>query len=66
MTLKEPPALDIDPLIDDPGTRIVVCCGSGGVGKTTSAAALSFCADRSFSCICCAWASSPAIGFSPP
>ncbi|MCK1795054.1 ArsA family ATPase [Streptomyces sp. XM4193] len=40
MTLKEPPALEIDPLIDDPGTRIVVCCGSGGVGKTTSAAAL--------------------------
>ncbi|PWJ07885.1 anion-transporting ATPase [Streptomyces sp. NWU49] len=32
--------LDIDPLIDDPGTRIVVCCGSGGVGKTTTAAAL--------------------------
>ncbi|MFG2524786.1 ArsA family ATPase [Streptomyces sp. NPDC048527] len=32
--------LDVDPLIDDPGTRIVVCCGSGGVGKTTTAAAL--------------------------
>ncbi|WP_199806859.1 MULTISPECIES: ArsA family ATPase [unclassified Streptomyces] len=32
--------LDIDPLLDDPGTRIVVCCGSGGVGKTTTAAAL--------------------------
>ncbi|MFJ3308598.1 ArsA family ATPase [Streptomyces sp. NPDC086549] len=32
--------LDIDPLIDDPKTRIVVCCGSGGVGKTTTAAAL--------------------------
>jgi anion-transporting ArsA/GET3 family ATPase len=32
--------LGVDPLIDDPGTRIVVCCGSGGVGKTTTAAAL--------------------------
>ena len=34
------PVLDVDPLIDDPRTRIVVCCGSGGVGKTTTAAAL--------------------------
>ncbi|MCT7352585.1 ArsA family ATPase [Streptomyces sp. 15-116A] len=33
-------ALDIDPLIEDPDTRIVVCCGAGGVGKTTTAAAL--------------------------
>ncbi|MEW2113784.1 ArsA family ATPase [Streptomyces sp. NPDC005474] len=32
--------LEVDPLIDDPQTRIVVCCGSGGVGKTTTAAAL--------------------------
>ncbi|MEV5430621.1 ArsA family ATPase [Streptomyces sp. NPDC052701] len=32
--------LDLDPLIEDPRTRIVVCCGSGGVGKTTTAAAL--------------------------
>lgn len=32
--------LDIDALIDDPDTRIVVCCGSGGVGKTTTSAAL--------------------------
>ncbi|MBF9070676.1 ArsA family ATPase [Streptacidiphilus fuscans] len=32
--------LDVDALIDDRGTRIVVCCGSGGVGKTTTAAAL--------------------------
>ncbi|MEV6946958.1 ArsA family ATPase [Streptomyces sp. NPDC051172] len=32
--------LDVDPLLDDPQTRIVVCCGSGGVGKTTTAAAL--------------------------
>ena len=32
--------LDIDTLIDDPATRVVVCCGSGGVGKTTTAAAI--------------------------
>jgi len=32
--------LDIDRLLDDPHTHIVVCCGSGGVGKTTTAAAL--------------------------
>ncbi|MFF3346041.1 ArsA family ATPase [Streptomyces sp. NPDC002779] len=32
--------LEVDPLLDDPGTRIIVCCGSGGVGKTTTAAAL--------------------------
>lgn len=33
-------ALDIDALINDPQTRIIVCCGAGGVGKTTTAAAL--------------------------
>jgi anion-transporting ArsA/GET3 family ATPase len=33
-------ALDLDTVIGDRGTRIVVCCGSGGVGKTTTAAAL--------------------------
>ncbi|MFC9059016.1 ArsA family ATPase [Streptomyces sp. NPDC057074] len=32
--------LDVDPLLEDPETRIVVCCGAGGVGKTTTAAAL--------------------------
>jgi len=32
--------LDVDALLDDPGTGIIVCCGSGGVGKTTTAAAL--------------------------
>ncbi|MFI0895000.1 ArsA family ATPase [Streptomyces sp. NPDC020983] len=36
----ESPELEIDPLLDDRKTRIVVCCGSGGVGKTTTAAAL--------------------------
>ncbi|GAA0819542.1 ArsA family ATPase [Streptosporangium amethystogenes subsp. fukuiense] len=38
--MKTPPVLDLDAIIDDPHTRIVVCCGSGGVGKTTTAAAL--------------------------
>jgi len=32
--------LDVDALLDDPRTQIVVCCGSGGVGKTTTSAAL--------------------------
>jgi anion-transporting ArsA/GET3 family ATPase len=34
------PRLDLDAVIADPATRIIVCCGSGGVGKTTTAAAL--------------------------
>ena len=32
--------LSIDPLIASRATRTVVCCGSGGVGKTTTAAAI--------------------------
>ncbi|MFF3575913.1 ArsA family ATPase [Streptomyces mirabilis] len=40
MSLEPARVLDLDPLLDDPDTRIVVCCGSGGVGKTTTAAAL--------------------------
>ena len=32
--------LDLDALLHDPQTRISVCCGAGGVGKTTVAAAL--------------------------
>ena len=32
--------LDLDALLDDRAVHIVVCCGSGGVGKTTTAAAL--------------------------
>ena len=31
---------DVDALLSDPRTRIVVTCGSGGVGKTTTAAAM--------------------------
>jgi anion-transporting ArsA/GET3 family ATPase len=37
---RSAPALDVDALLDDPDTRIIVCCGSGGVGKTTTSAAL--------------------------
>jgi anion-transporting ArsA/GET3 family ATPase len=39
-TPYRPPAVDIDALLDNPKTRVIVCCGSGGVGKTTTAAAL--------------------------
>ncbi|MGO9501812.1 MAG: ArsA family ATPase [Streptosporangiaceae bacterium] len=35
-----PPRLDVDRLIDNRRTRVIVCCGSGGVGKTTAAAAI--------------------------
>ncbi|QJY45875.1 ArsA family ATPase [Pseudonocardia broussonetiae] len=38
--MRTAPDLDVDALIDDPGTRVIVCCGSGGVGKTTTSAAL--------------------------
>ncbi len=34
------PKLDLDAILRDPAIRIVVCCGAGGVGKTTTAAAL--------------------------
>jgi anion-transporting ArsA/GET3 family ATPase len=34
------PELDVDALLDDRNTGIIVCCGSGGVGKTTTSAAL--------------------------
>ncbi|GAB4082388.1 ArsA family ATPase [Modestobacter muralis] len=38
------PALDLAALVSDPDTRIIVCCGSGGVGKTTTSAALALAA----------------------
>ncbi|WP_166347610.1 ArsA family ATPase [Phytoactinopolyspora limicola] len=37
---RRSPRFDVDHLIDDPRTHVIVCCGSGGVGKTTTAAAL--------------------------
>ena len=37
---KQAGTLDTDALLDDPTTGIIVCCGSGGVGKTTTSAAL--------------------------
>jgi anion-transporting ArsA/GET3 family ATPase len=37
---RDPLVLDLDAVALDPKTRIVVCCGSGGVGKTTTAAAI--------------------------
>ncbi|NQW32858.1 MAG: ArsA family ATPase, partial [Actinomycetales bacterium] len=32
--------LDIDVILTDPTKHIIVCTGAGGVGKTTTAAAL--------------------------
>jgi anion-transporting ArsA/GET3 family ATPase len=40
----QPPAMDLAALIADLDTRIVVCCGAGGVGKTTTSAALALAA----------------------
>ena len=40
MSPRPAPVLNVDALLDDPDTRIIVCCGSGGVGKTTTSAAL--------------------------
>ena len=34
-----PPALDMGSILTDTSNRVVVCCGAGGVGKTTTAAA---------------------------
>ncbi|WP_460353631.1 ArsA family ATPase [Mycobacterium sp. ZZG] len=35
-----PPALDMASILHDTSNRVVVCCGAGGVGKTTTAAAM--------------------------
>ncbi len=40
MAARPTPTFDVDALLADRGVGIVVCCGSGGVGKTTTAAAL--------------------------
>jgi anion-transporting ArsA/GET3 family ATPase len=38
------PPMDLAALVADPETRIIVCCGAGGVGKTTTSAALALAA----------------------
>lgn len=35
-----PKTLDMKSILSDRSTRVVVCCGAGGVGKTTTAAAM--------------------------
>jgi len=35
-----PPTLDLKSILSDRSNRVVVCCGAGGVGKTTTAAAM--------------------------
>lgn len=35
-----PPALDMAEILQDTSNRVIVCCGAGGVGKTTTAAAM--------------------------
>ena len=48
---KRAGVLDTDALLDDPTTGIIVCCGSGGVGKTTTSAALALrAAERAGAC----------------
>jgi anion-transporting ArsA/GET3 family ATPase len=36
----KPPELDLHAILADTSNRVVVCCGAGGVGKTTTAAAM--------------------------
>ena len=43
-TVGTSPALDLASVIADPNTAIIVCCGAGGVGKTTTSAALALAA----------------------
>jgi len=37
---QRPPVFEVDRLLKDPDLKVIVTCGSGGVGKTTTAAAL--------------------------
>lgn len=39
-TSHRPPTLDMAAILADTSNRVVVCCGAGGVGKTTTAAAM--------------------------
>ncbi|GAA2081185.1 ArsA family ATPase [Aeromicrobium halocynthiae] len=43
---------DVDALLGDTRTQIIVCCGSGGVGKTTTSAALALRAAESGRRVC--------------
>jgi len=38
----KPKTLDMAAILADTSNRVVVCCGAGGVGKTTTAAAMAF------------------------
>ena len=40
MATTAPRALDMHAILSDRSNRVVVCCGAGGVGKTTTAAAM--------------------------
>ncbi|MTD17073.1 AAA family ATPase [Nakamurella sp. YIM 132087] len=44
--MRQSPVLDIAGVLSDPATTVVVTCGSGGVGKTTTAAAMALWAAR--------------------
>ena len=44
-------SLDIDALLADPAVHVIVTCGSGGVGKTTTAAALGLRAAEAGRCV---------------
>jgi len=46
------PRLDIDTVLSDPSVHIIVCTGAGGVGKTTTAAALGLRAAESGRHVC--------------
>ncbi len=46
------PRLDIDSVLSDPSVHIIVCTGAGGVGKTTTAAALGLRAAESGRHVC--------------
>lgn len=35
-----PATLDMKSILSDKSNRVVVCCGAGGIGKTTTAAAM--------------------------
>ncbi|WP_392507959.1 ArsA family ATPase [Naumannella halotolerans] len=53
MTAIDSPGLDLDAILDDPAIEVLITCGSGGVGKTTTAAALALrAAERGRKVVC--------------